>query len=332
MASGTPQHAPRWRRFALLVGAAGLALLASEAAARLWGAMQDQPGPAQFLLHDDRLGWRNRPDFAGQHVTRDFAVAVCFDADGARCDNSHPAPPPAGAGLVLAIGDSTTFGWGVAAEATFAARLGGRLGLPVRNFGVSGYGSDQQLLQLEGLLRHHRARLVIVTHQDNDVAEVLQTWAYGRHKPVFEWRDGDLQLAHAPVPRSWLGEYSHLWRTLRKRLGAFETPQLSDADTRRGRELVRHLYRTMQQRCAAKGAHLLLVAAEADWLVAAAAQDGIPCCDLGPTLAELRRRGPVQFAHDPHWLPAVHGAVAEVLANTIAELGLAAERRMPSKG
>lgn len=320
MAPGTPQRPLRWRRLALSCSAAVVAVLCSEAALRLWGAIQDVPGPAQFLVHDDQLGWRNRPGFDGRHVTEDFAVAVCFDSEGARCAGSA-APPAATDGAVLAIGDSTTFGWGVAEEECFASRLAQRLQVVVRNFGVNGYGSDQQLLMLRQQLLRGTPRLVVVTHQDNDVAEVLQRWTYGRYKPAFEWADADLRLVGSPVPRSWLGEASHLCRTLQKHLGSYETPELDAAATARGRQLVRALYGAMHRACAERGVAFLLVAPGADWLVQAAAADGLPCCDLAPVLSRLEREGPVRFAGDPHWLPRVHGAVAVALAERITAAG-----------
>jgi len=320
MAPGTPQRPLRWRRLALSCSAAVVAVLSSEVALRLWGAFQDAPGPAQFLVHDDLLGWRNRPGFDGLHVTADFTVAVRFDGEGARCATAAATPAPAD-GAVVAIGDSTTFGWGVAYEECFASQLAERLQVVVRNFGVNGYGSDQQLLMLQQLLRRGTPRLVVVTHQDNDVAEVLQRWTYGRCKPAFEWVDADLRLVGSPVPRSRLGEASHLWRTLQKHLGAYETPELDAAATARGRQLVRALYGAMHRACAERGVAFLLVAPGADWLVQAAAADGLPCCDLAPTLSRLERAGPVRFADDPHWLPRVHEAVAEALAAKVTAAG-----------
>lgn len=334
MASSAPQRPLRWRRFALAGGAVASALLVCELALRLWGAFQDAPGPAQFLVHDAELGWRNRPGFAGRHVTAEFAVPVRFDAEGARCSTAPDAPAGAAAAsaapaVVLAIGDSTTFGWGVAYEECFAARLADQLQVAVRNFGVNGYGSDQQLLLLEQLLARHSPRLVVVTHQENDVAEVLQGWTYGRYKPQFASDDGELRRFGAPVPRSWPGELSHLWRTLQKHLGAYETPGLDDAAIAQGRTLVRRLYGAMQRVCAARGAAFLLVVPGADWLVQAAAADGLACCDLSPTLAGLQRAGPLSFANDPHWLPRVHAAVAEVLAGRIRAAGWLAEPAQP---
>jgi hypothetical protein len=87
------------------------------------------------------------------------------------------------------------------------------------------------------LLAAHSPRLVIVTHQDNDVAEVLQQHAYGRCKPVFEPAGPpDLRTVGAPVPTSWWSN-TRSWRTVQKRLGAFDLT-LSPEELTRGRELV----------------------------------------------------------------------------------------------
>jgi hypothetical protein len=317
MAIPLPPRAPLRRRFAVLLGATAVALVASEGLVRAWGAVRARPGPADFLEHDADLGWRNRQSHAGRHATDDFDVAVQFDAEGARCATAGAAVPDRTGG-VLALGDSMTFGWGVAAEQAFAAQLATRLGVVVRNFGVSGYGPDQQLLLLRQLLAGAKPRLVVVTHQDNDVVEVTQRWAYGRYKPAFELVGEQLQLVGVPVPCSWLAEYSDLWRTLQKRRGALETQALGAAERARGRELVRRLYRAMHQACSSAGVNLVLVGADAEWLVRAAREDGLRVCDLTAPLAALASVGPLTFGSDPHWLPHVHAAVAQVLAAEIA--------------
>lgn len=328
MTSSSRRRRPWRHRLALVAGASLVALGAGEGATRAWGAVHERPGPTQFLEHDAALGWRNRPRYAGRHHTDDFDVAVCFDAAGARIAANAAAAPPGARGGVLAIGDSTTFGWGVEAEQTFAARLAGQLHVPVQNFGVSGYGTDQQLLRLGALLAAHGPRLVVVTHQDNDVAEVLQRHAYGRYKPAFELAGSaaGLRLVGAPVPTSWWVEHSELWRTVQKCFGAFETRTLSPDELTRGRELVWQLYLAMERECVAHGASLLVVFADAGWLAAAAATAGgrPRTLDLTATFAALRRRGPLSFAHDPHWLPHVHAAIAAALADRITAAGLLA--------
>ena len=53
---------------------------------------------------------------------------------------------------VLATGCSTTFGWGLPADAAWPARLAGRAGVPVVNAGTPGYSTAQGLRQLDELL------------------------------------------------------------------------------------------------------------------------------------------------------------------------------------
>ncbi|MBL8723056.1 MAG: hypothetical protein JNK49_03380 [Planctomycetes bacterium] len=304
------------RRFAALLGATLVALALGEGLVRAWGALRARPGPAEFLEYDPELGWRNRPGHDGRHATADFDVVVRFDAEGARCAEVGTPVPETPDG-VLAVGDSMTFGWGVAAEQAFAARLGARLGLPVRNFGVSGFGPDQQLLLLRRLLARARPRLVVVLHQENDVVEVTQRWAYGRYKPAFELDGERLQLVGSPVPWSWLAEYSDLWRTVQKRAGAMHTQAIATPERARGRELVRHLYRAMAEACNTAGTNLVVVCADAGWLVESVALAGLRVCNLTKLLADLAASGPLTFGADPHWLPAVHGAVAAAIADQV---------------
>lgn len=318
----SPGNRPRLRHRLLLIGLGALfAIGAAEGLVRGFGALTGSPGPGDFLQRDAQLGWRNRPGFRGRHTSADFDVAVCFDGAGRRCAERGPSDGSRsdhGRGLrVLAIGDSTTFGWGVEAEAAFPAQLSERLGVEVENWGVSGYGPDQQLLLLRELLSAAASvapRLVIVTHTANDTVEVLQEQLYRRSKPRFVPDGERLRLAGVPTPCDWLTEYSHLWRTIQKRTGGFDLDAPSPAAVAAGRDLVRRLYRELRQECDARGITLLLVGHDADWLGAAAAEDAIRYLDLSPVFARLERSGAIRFANDPHWLPRVHAAIADEIA------------------
>ncbi|HEX6198916.1 MAG TPA: GDSL-type esterase/lipase family protein, partial [Thermoanaerobaculia bacterium] len=158
------------RKLALAAAAAVLALLAAEGALRLTGAADAGRGAAwyaggnhpRFLFAPDATtGYRLRPGFEGMDVaaTGEFRVPVEIDGLGLRAG----AGGGDRAGGVLAVGDSLTFGEGVAAGETFAARLEDALGVPVVNAGVPGYSSRQSAARARELLPRLRPRLVLLT-------------------------------------------------------------------------------------------------------------------------------------------------------------------------
>jgi len=106
------------------------------------------------------------------------------------------------------LGDSIAFGTGVADEQTFSYRLAGLdPGLEVVNLAVPGYGTDQELLQLE----REGARLapeVVVLHfcvANDFVDNTLPHFLYDprRPKPFFTLEGGELRRHESHLLRSW---------------------------------------------------------------------------------------------------------------------------------
>ncbi len=160
----------------LALGLLGAAL-AAEALLRLRGHRPWTPldVPA-FGVRDTHpvLGWTNRP---GRHLLPPFGghgepVPLSFLEDRSRATGA-----PAGVGPeVWLLGCSWTEGWGVADEASFAARLQQRFpALRFRNFASAGYGTYQSLLALEDLLGRRPAPALVLygfiqLHEGRNVA------------------------------------------------------------------------------------------------------------------------------------------------------------------
>jgi hypothetical protein len=117
-------------QLATLLLASLLSLAVAEAALRLLGLAAIQPGSSWFaggnhprflFAPDDQTGYRLRPGFTGREValTREFDVAVAVDQRGMRDSPHQDDQPP----IVLALGDSLTFGEGVEIEDAFPVRL-----------------------------------------------------------------------------------------------------------------------------------------------------------------------------------------------------------------
>ncbi len=78
------------------------------------------------------------------------------------------APLPAGS-VVLALGDSLTFGAGVTPEQAWPSLLATRTGWTVINGGVNGDTSGGALMRLPSLLEENKPALVLVTLGGNDM-------------------------------------------------------------------------------------------------------------------------------------------------------------------
>ena len=123
-----------------------------------------QPPERRVHRHDARLGWEPEPGHRSEGIT--------INGLGAR-GPELPAARPAGERRIAVVGDSFTFGEGVRDEEVWVARMEAQLsaelgrrqpGASVRalNFGVMGYGLDQQVLRVEERALAQRPDLVLL--------------------------------------------------------------------------------------------------------------------------------------------------------------------------
>ncbi|HEV8240573.1 MAG TPA: hypothetical protein VGS57_14485 [Thermoanaerobaculia bacterium] len=110
----------------------------------------DKAARLGIFRDDARLGYSYVPLATGRHRTSEFDVRYSIDATGCRVT---PAPPRA-KGVVLALGDSFTFGQGVADGDAYPAILGSRYWRrhKVRNCGGLGWGTGQAALVADDAL------------------------------------------------------------------------------------------------------------------------------------------------------------------------------------
>jgi len=121
------------------------------------------------------------------HVERQAHFSVQTNASGFR-----DGPIPMTAPWVLALGCSTTFGWGVESEDTWPEILEERVGVPVFNAGVPGHSSEQGKRVAESLLEYNPTLLILGwglrDAQKTTLADAHRRPAsFPRNTALFEW-------------------------------------------------------------------------------------------------------------------------------------------------
>lgn len=99
----------------------------------------------------------------------DWLLALAASALLIACSSGAQLPRLAGNAVVLAFGDSLTFGTGATPEESYPATLGRLIGRRVVNAGVPGEISADGLSRLPELLEKEKPALLILCHGGNDL-------------------------------------------------------------------------------------------------------------------------------------------------------------------
>jgi lysophospholipase L1-like esterase len=161
---------------------------------------------------DSELGWEHIPGASGWLVKPEFEVEFRINADGLRDRDYSRKRPPQGRRL-LVMGDSFAEGWGVQLEESVSKQLEKQVqkaapdkAFEVINFGVAGYGTDQEMLLFEKLGLSYEPDQVLVLFYPNDLINNANRQGVGAergYKPYFRLgRDDRLQLLGVPVKRT----------------------------------------------------------------------------------------------------------------------------------
>jgi len=186
-----PPRPRRWRRRLLAAAiSSAVCLGALELVGRIW-APETAP-PPRGLIADELLGW-------GLPAGAEFmwqGRRVTTNSLGLR---GQEPTPGAEVDRILAVGDSSVFGFGLADEQTFPAQLEGLLAavgpIEVVNGGVPGYTCPQSAAQVERLRASAEPDVLVIYNQHSDVRvaeerDLLYTPAH--LGPLADWGTGRL--------------------------------------------------------------------------------------------------------------------------------------------
>lgn len=166
----------RWFPLVAVAGSLAIVLLAGEIALRATcGTPPRWVWPQERYRPDPETGLWLRP----AQVAFTHGAPVEINSAGIR-DAEYAARPPAGTRRVLAIGDSQTFGNGLALPDTWPKRLDAELDArgagrhEVLNAGVPGTDTWQHEAMLERLLARYRVDEVVLAFYVNDVQAAVE--------------------------------------------------------------------------------------------------------------------------------------------------------------
>lgn len=179
----------------LLIGSLAVALLLTEVALRLIGFSNPV-----LWTYDDITGSRPYPRAEGWSRSEGEAYIRISEA-GFR-DREHVQPKPPNTFRIAVLGDSMAEALQVPLEATFWSVLERQLGscakmagknVEVMNFGVSGYGTGQELLTFQHRALAYSPDLTILAfYAGNDVRNNSRVLEPNRLRPFFILQDGKL--------------------------------------------------------------------------------------------------------------------------------------------
>lgn len=118
------------------------------------------------------------------------------------CDSQPPVQVLNKNAVIVAFGDSLTFGHGVNPEDSYPAVLEKMTGRTVINAGISGEVSSDGLLRLPGIIAEHSPQLIIICHGANDILrnQSMQVAESNLRAMVKMARDKNIDVVLVAVP------------------------------------------------------------------------------------------------------------------------------------
>ncbi|OGW83294.1 MAG: hypothetical protein A2Z83_04610 [Omnitrophica bacterium GWA2_52_8] len=219
----------RVKNFFLALISVGVVLLCAEGVFRVCAKPAPQPAAEQAVTwvevpekkwvdYHDVLGWYPQPDKTARLETPLIHQEIHTNAAGFRGERNYAENKNSGGPRILAVGDSFTFGFGVADSETFSRRLEERNpALEVLNAGVPGYGIDQVLMLYREIGRKYHPDVVLVDVFPEMGWRATRAFTAGGYaKPFFKLTaQGELELQNVPVPKPYAmtqGQFPNLFQ------------------------------------------------------------------------------------------------------------------------
>jgi hypothetical protein len=172
-----------------------------------------------FCRFDRQLGWAPLENITGVHKLSGLSVLVHQNQYGLRGPDDMQFNKLPGKKRILVFGDSYVWGFGTDQANLFSAPEVHGANEEILNFGVSGYGTDQEYLfyQLRGT-KFVADEVVVALTPYNDIANNLASEQYSYLKPYFRLESGQLVLHDGHVSNSrfreiisGLSHHSRVW-------------------------------------------------------------------------------------------------------------------------
>jgi hypothetical protein len=203
---------------AMLMGELGLRLLEP---AGLFSSGRERDF---FCRFDSELGWAPLHNITALHKKGALSGLVHQNEYGLRGPDGMQLKKTAGKRRILVLGDSYAWGYGANQNELFSAPEVHGTNDEILNFGVSGYGTDQEyLFYLREGTKFAADEVVVAFTPYNDVANNLAPKQYGYLKPYFTLENQQLILHTEHIRKSELrtvfnslNHHSRLWNLLRE--------------------------------------------------------------------------------------------------------------------
>ncbi len=289
------------------------------------------------LEKDELLGWLPRPSISREGETT--------NSKGMRGSREFPREKPPGVRRIAVLGDSFTYGLDVADEETYCAQMEDvTSGIEVLNFGVNGFGTDQQYLYWKREASRYAPDVVLLGFFLPDVERNVLS-VRDLPKPRFVLEGDELRLIE--VPALPMREYVEgrvadcrstsrvldLLDYLRRREAPTESALEFQAKMRLGLAILERF----QAEVRAQGAFFAVVVIPHPLLFddpdqgrltraieACGARAGFPVLDLTPRLREEARARPDRelYGDSEHWTGAGHALAAECILEFLRGQGV----------
>lgn len=184
----------RGRRIGLILFGLGLGVITAEVGLRIIGYSFPE-----FYVTDTSRGYALRAGVSGWY-RKENEVFIRINSDGLR-DREHAKVKPPDTTRIALIGDSYAEALQVPLAATFWTILEQRLNacslnhkqIEIINFGVSGYGTAQELITLREHVWQYSPDIVLLAFTtSNDVTDNFRALKKARDVPYFIYREGKL--------------------------------------------------------------------------------------------------------------------------------------------